>query len=39
VRNPGGRTRQFSVRHEWVGEVRRWLDNYQKLKAAAQEST
>jgi hypothetical protein len=29
VRNPGGRTRQFSV-----GEVRRWLDNYQKLKAA-----
>jgi len=34
VRNPGGRTRQFSVRHEWVGEVRRWLDNYQKLKAA-----
>jgi Family of unknown function (DUF6788) len=28
----GGRTRQFSVRRERVGEVRRWLDNYQKLK-------
>src|SRR3984893_18296229 len=28
----GGRTRQFSVRRERVAEVRRWLDNYQKLK-------
>ena len=31
---PGGRTRQFSVRRERVAEVRRWLDNYQKLKEA-----
>jgi hypothetical protein len=30
----GGRTRQFSVRRERVAEVRRWLDNYQKLKQA-----
>ena len=30
----GGRTRQFSVRRERVVEVRRWLDNYQKLKQA-----
>jgi hypothetical protein len=28
----GGRTRQISVRRERVDEVRRWLDNYQKLK-------
>jgi hypothetical protein len=28
----GGRVRQFSVRRERVAEVRRWLDNYQKLK-------
>src|SRR5258705_8141130 len=28
----GGRTRQLSVRRERVAEVRRWLDNYQKLK-------
>src|SRR6266446_2467133 len=28
----GGRTQQFSVRRERVAEVRRWLDNYQKLK-------
>ena len=28
----GGRTQQFSVRRERVDEVRRWLDNYQKLK-------
>jgi hypothetical protein len=27
-----GRVRQFSVRRERVAEVRRWLDNYQKLK-------
>jgi Family of unknown function (DUF6788) len=32
VTYPGGRTRQFSVRRERVDEVRRWLDNYQKLK-------
>jgi hypothetical protein len=30
----GGRTRQLSVRRERVAEVRRWLDNYQKLKGA-----
>jgi Family of unknown function (DUF6788) len=30
----GGRTRQFSVRRERVAEVRRWLGNYQRLKAA-----
>jgi hypothetical protein len=27
-----GQTRQISVRRERVVEVRRWLDNYQKLK-------
>ena len=27
------RTRQFSLRREQVSEVRRWLDNYQKLKS------
>ena len=30
----GGRTRQFSLRRAQVGEVRRWLGNYKKLKAA-----
>ncbi|MCK1732252.1 hypothetical protein IVA82_46325 [Bradyrhizobium sp. 142] len=30
----GGRVRQFSVRRERVAEVRRWLENYQKLKDA-----
>jgi hypothetical protein len=30
----GGRVRQFSVRREHVAEVRRWLDNYQKLREA-----
>lgn len=30
----GGRTQQFSVRRERVAEVRRWLDNYRKLKQA-----
>jgi hypothetical protein len=30
----GGRTRQFSVRRERVTQVRRWLSNYQELKAA-----
>jgi hypothetical protein len=29
-----GHVRQFSVRRERVAEVRRWLDNYQKLKEA-----
>jgi hypothetical protein len=28
----GARTRQFSVRRERLDEVRRWLDNYQRLK-------
>ena len=32
----GGRTRQLSVRRERVGEVRRWLDNYRKLKEAVE---
>src|SRR5258708_30340234 len=32
VTDAGGRTRQLSVRRERVAEVRRWLDNYQKLK-------
>src|SRR6202007_2200544 len=30
----GGRTRQLSVRRERVAEVRRWLDNYRRLKEA-----
>jgi hypothetical protein len=34
VTYPGGRTRQLSVRRERVVAVRRWLRNYQKLKAA-----
>jgi len=34
VTYPGGRTRQVSVRRERVAEVRRWLSNYQDLKAA-----
>jgi len=29
---PGGRTRQFSLRREQVTQVRRWLNNYRKLK-------
>ena len=33
----GGRTRQFSLRREQVGEVRRWLGNYHKLKEALEE--
>ncbi len=32
VTYPGSRTRQISIRRERVAEVRRWLDNYQKLK-------
>jgi hypothetical protein len=34
VSYPGGRTRQLSVRRERVAEVRRWLDNYRRLKQA-----
>jgi hypothetical protein len=34
VTYPAGRTQQFSIRRERVAEVRRWLDNYQKLKRA-----
>jgi len=34
VSYPGGRTRQLSVRRERLGEVRRWLRNYQELKEA-----
>jgi len=33
----GGRTQQFSVRRERVAEVRRWLDNYQRLKQAIED--
>jgi hypothetical protein len=29
----GGLTRQYSIRRELVPQVRRWLDNYQELKA------
>ena len=32
VTYPGGRTKQLSLRSEQVPEVRRWLQNYQKLK-------
>jgi uncharacterized protein DUF6788 len=34
VSYPGGRTRQFSLRGERIAEVRRWVRNYQHLKAA-----
>src|SRR5258708_2719370 len=34
VTYPGGRTRQFSLRRAQVGEVRRWLGNYHRLKEA-----
>ena len=34
VSYPGGRTRQLSLRSEMVPVVRRWLANYQRLKAA-----
>lgn len=34
VSYPGGRTRQLSVRRERAAEVRRWLDNYRRLKEA-----
>jgi hypothetical protein len=32
VTYPGGSTRQISLRDDQVAKVRRWLDNYQKLK-------
>src|ERR1700749_2143321 len=38
VTYPGGRTQQVSVRRERVAEVRRWLDNYQKLKKGIEEN-
>lgn len=31
---PGGRNRQFSLRREQIPLVRRWLNNYRKLKDA-----
>jgi hypothetical protein len=34
VSYPGGRQRQQSVRRERVAKVRRWLENYQRLKEA-----
>jgi hypothetical protein len=34
VSYPGGGSRQLSVRRERVAEVRRWLDNYRRLKEA-----
>ena len=34
VSYPGRRTRQFSLRREQVGEVRRWLGNYHRLREA-----
>ena len=34
VSYPGERTRQLSLRSEMVPLVRRWLANYQRLKAA-----
>ena len=33
----GGRTRQFSLRREQIEQVRRWLGNYHKLRAALEE--
>jgi hypothetical protein len=32
VTYPGGRTRQISVRHTRIEELRRWLANHQELK-------
>lgn len=37
VTYPGGRTRQISLRHEQVAEVRRQLDNYQRLKQTVEQ--
>ena len=36
VSYPGGRTRQLSIRRERVAEVRRWLDDYRRLKEAVE---
>jgi hypothetical protein len=37
VTYPGNRTRQFSLRPEQVTDVRRWIDNYKRLKEALEE--
>lgn len=37
VTYPGGRTRQISLRPEQVAQVRRQLDNYQRLKEALEQ--
>lgn len=37
VTYPGGRTRQISLRPEQVSEVRRQLDNYQRLKETVEQ--
>jgi len=37
VTYPGGRTRQISLRPEQVPQVRRQLDNYQRLKEALEQ--
>jgi hypothetical protein len=34
---PGGRTRQLSLRVEQVPQVRAWLANYRKSKAALEQ--
>ena len=34
VSYPGGRTRQISLRDEIAPQARRWLANYQRLKAS-----
>jgi hypothetical protein len=37
VTYPGGRTRQISLRAEQVAEVRRQLNNYQRLKETVEQ--
>src|ERR1700741_1986516 len=37
VTYPGRRPQQFSARRERGAEVRRWLENYQKLKQAIED--
>jgi hypothetical protein len=34
---PGRRIRQISLRKEQVAQVKRWLENYRRLKAAIEE--
>lgn len=34
---PGGITKQYSIRPEMKPQVKRWLQNYQKLKATLEE--